>query len=413
MPVRHPSNDITDHLHSFVIPILDIHEKQVARILVTYDDHALEKGTKTHLQQVVIATILIATFLGLLFHRLLLRLEGNLRNATSELYNNEQRTRAILDTALDAIISIDTNGCILEFNKAAEKIFGFQREDVLGQEISKTIIPPELREPHCHGLARYLTTGEQHVINQHIELEAINANGLRIPVEIAITVIPGTASLFFTAYLRDISERKQLLVSMNDAMVRSESSNLKLRQEVENHEQTLGRLQSSEERFRSVTMSIQDAVIAADQEQTIIFWNHGAEVLFGYTQNEILGKKITLLIPQRYRISQKKGFHRFMKQGSHRFPEKGDGFLPNQSTVLAGLRKNGQEFPLEISFNAWADTDGTPFFSAVIRDITERIRQEKQTQRFLQTQTVINALLQSDMATKRSGAIRIRISDFS
>ncbi|MEO5339050.1 MAG: PAS domain S-box protein [Magnetococcus sp. MYC-9] len=159
------------------------------------------------------------------------RMEQALRQAkeqaeqvTLDLVEREEHLRSILNTALDAIISIDTQGRILEFNRAAEQIFGFRREDVLGRDISETIIPLELREPHRQGLARYLATGERRVINQHVELEAVDSHGMRIPTEIAITVVPGARFTFFTAFLRDISGRKQAEASLRLAKEQAEQA---------------------------------------------------------------------------------------------------------------------------------------------------------------------------------------------
>ncbi|MBF0614258.1 MAG: PAS domain S-box protein [Magnetococcales bacterium] len=352
------------HIHYFIMPLSDVEGRVVARLVVLFEDQPLEKVVSAHKTRVIIGIVLSALFLGWIFHVLLRRVEANLRKATADLRHGEARTRAILNTALDAIISIDTHGYILEFNRAAERIFGFNKEDVLGRDISETIIPPEMREAHRRGLARYVATGEKRVINQHIELDAINARGDRIPTEIAITVIPGENYTFFTAFLRDISERRQMLASLNDAIAAAESSNQQMRQEVIRHEQTLARLQASEERFRSVTLSIRDAIIATDYEQTVIFWNKGAEELFGYTRTEIMGQKLDRLIPERYVEAHRFGFGRFL--------ERGIAPLIGQTVEMAGLRKDGTEFPLELSLNTWTHADGVRFFSAVIRDITER-----------------------------------------
>ncbi|MBF0163170.1 MAG: PAS domain S-box protein [Magnetococcales bacterium] len=357
-----------NHRHHFTLPLRDIRERDVARLLVIYEDQALDKITNAHKNRVILGITLSALFLAWMFRHLLSRIEGNLRKATAELRHGEERNRAILDTALDAIISIDTQGRILEFNKAAERTFGFRKQDVLGHDISETIIPPEFRESHRQGMTRYLTTGEQRVINQHIEIYAINAKGTRLPTEIAITVIPGEQFTFFTAFLRDISERKQMLSSLNDAIAQAESSNLKMRQEMIRHEQTLARLQSSEERFRSVTLSIRDAIIAVDCDQKIIFWNKGAEALFGYTKEEILGQTLRPLIPDRYAEAHRVGFKRFRQTGH--------APMLGLTTEMSGRRKDGQEFPLEMSLNAWTHADGTRYFSAVIRDITERKQAE-------------------------------------
>ncbi len=295
MPVNN-AEDIED-LHYFFLPIHNSTNQKIGQLLIIYDDKKLDQNNDKHLYRVVTGITLIALLLGLLFNYLLRRMERNLHIAGNRLQHNESRIRAILDTALDAIISIDTNGHIIEFNKAAERMFGFRKEQLIGHEISETIIPPELRQLHRQGLERYLSTREKRVLGQHIELVAMHADGKRIPIEIAITVIPGTTFTFFTAFLRDISERKQMLLSLNDAIATSETRNQQLRQEVLRHKETLARLQNSEDRFRSVTLSIQDAIIAADHQQIIIFWNHGAETLFGYTRAEILGKRGSRLAP--------------------------------------------------------------------------------------------------------------------
>lgn len=131
------------------------------------------------------------------------------RQAEDELHESEARKRAILETALDCIIAIDHNSLITEWNPAAEKTFGHSREDVLGHPLPEVIIPPSLRDAHRHGLERYLATGEGPVIGQRIEVPALHADGHEFPVELAITRIAGTGPATFSAYLRDITARKQ------------------------------------------------------------------------------------------------------------------------------------------------------------------------------------------------------------
>ncbi|MEO6744625.1 MAG: PAS domain S-box protein [Caldimonas sp.] len=119
----------------------------------------------------------------------------------------EARVTAILDTALDCIITINALGHVLEFNPAAERTFGYRRADVLGRELSTLIIPESLRAAHHRGLAHYLATGEGPVLGKRIELAAMRADGTEFPVELAITRIATDGSPLFTAYLREISDR--------------------------------------------------------------------------------------------------------------------------------------------------------------------------------------------------------------
>ena len=120
---------------------------------------------------------------------------------------SEARKAAILNTALDGIITIDHESKVIEFNPAAERTFGFRRADALGKPIAELIIPPRLREQHYRGLAHYLATGEGPVLNKRIEMSALRADGTEFPVELAITRIDTANRPVFTAYLRDISER--------------------------------------------------------------------------------------------------------------------------------------------------------------------------------------------------------------
>ncbi|MFN2563541.1 MAG: PAS domain S-box protein, partial [Gemmatimonadaceae bacterium] len=125
------------------------------------------------------------------------------------LRHSEALRSAILDASLDAIVSMDHRGLITQFNAAAEEIFGYHRQDVVGRPMGEVIIPPHLREPHRRGLQRYLSTGEAHVIGRRIEIDAMRADGSTFPVELAITVLPGIDPPTFTGFLRDITERRR------------------------------------------------------------------------------------------------------------------------------------------------------------------------------------------------------------
>lgn len=117
--------------------------------------------------------------------------------------------QAIVESALDCIITIDHRGHIVEFNPAAERTFGHRRAEVLGKQVADLLIPPQLREKHYHGLAHYLATGEGVVINRRIEVPALRADGTQFPAELAVTAIATGGEPMFTAYLRDISARKR------------------------------------------------------------------------------------------------------------------------------------------------------------------------------------------------------------
>jgi two-component system NtrC family sensor kinase len=123
----------------------------------------------------------------------------------TDLKNSEALNKAIIDSALDCIIAIDESGEVLEFNPAAESTFGYRRADVLGRRIGELIVPPELRQRHADGLARYLATGSSHIVGRRIEIEAMRADGEIFPVELTITAVCLPERRLFTAHLRDLT----------------------------------------------------------------------------------------------------------------------------------------------------------------------------------------------------------------
>lgn len=122
---------------------------------------------------------------------------------------SEALKSGILTTALDAIISINHKGEIIEFNPAAENIFGYKKENILNKKMSDLIIPANLRKQHKDAFQRFLKTRSPHVIGQRVELIAQHADGATFPIEIAITALEHQKQLIFTAHLRDISKQKE------------------------------------------------------------------------------------------------------------------------------------------------------------------------------------------------------------
>ncbi|MEO5362089.1 MAG: diguanylate cyclase [Magnetococcus sp. DMHC-8] len=135
-------------------------------------------------------------------------------------------------------------------------------------------------------------------------------------------------------------------------------------------------LMESEQRFRLVTQSISEAIIAVCPNGMVHFWNRGAEHIFGYTEQEMLERSIDLLIPSRLHVPYFRKFYRMHILG-HRVragvPRSGP---PDQTMELLGVRRDGEEFPMELSVATW-QTEGEPFYAAVVRDVTERKRAEE------------------------------------
>jgi PAS domain S-box-containing protein len=134
--------------------------------------------------------------------------ESRRKSAEQALQESEARKGAILDAALDCIISIDHEGKVIEFNPAAEQTFGYDRQETIGKPMADLIIPAALRDRHRRGLARYFATGEGPILNKRIELTAMRVDGTEFPIEITVTRISRQGPPLFTAYIRDLTMQK-------------------------------------------------------------------------------------------------------------------------------------------------------------------------------------------------------------
>ncbi len=131
------------------------------------------------------------------------------RQAEDAVRESEARNRAILDSALDAVITMDHRGYVLAFNHAAERIFGYAAAEAVGRDMADLIVPPSLRPDHRRGIARYLETEEAVILDRRLEITGMHADGSEFPVELTITRIGLAGSPTFTGYVRDITDRVQ------------------------------------------------------------------------------------------------------------------------------------------------------------------------------------------------------------
>src|SRR5262245_13731594 len=126
-----------------------------------------------------------------------------------ELRASEERRRLILDNAHDAFVAMSADGLIAEWNRQAEITFGWPRAEAVGRVLSETIIPPQFREAHSRGLARFLATGEGPLLNRVIEVQALRRDGREFPAEISIAPVRVGEQYLFVAFVRDVTERKR------------------------------------------------------------------------------------------------------------------------------------------------------------------------------------------------------------
>ena len=261
--------------------------------------------------------------------------ERNLAQAA--LAAGERRTRQILETANDAFIAIDARGAIIDWNPTAETLFGWPRDEALGRELADTIIPQGHRDAHRRGLERFLSSGEAAVMGKSLELSALHRDGREFPIELTISPLETEDGYTFNAFLRDISERRQ----------------------AQDERQRDRRL------LADLLDSAPDGVVIADAHGQITLVNEQAERLFGYDRAELIGAPIEKLLPQS--VHQRHVAHRARYLDAPGTRPMGFGL------DLAGRRKDGTEFPVDISLSTTSTREGT-LATAFVRDITERKR---------------------------------------
>ena len=244
----------------------------------------------------------------------------------------EERHRYILEAALDAFISIDEQGKIIEWNHQAELTFGWPRQDVLGKFLSEIIIPASQREAHRKGIERYLQINDSRILNRRIEIMALHRHGYEFPTELTITPISLGDRIVFSAFLRDITEQKK-----------------------------------EEERLKLVVEASPNAIIMVTAEGNISLVNAQTEKLFGYQRQELIGQHMELLLPERFRSKHPQYRDHFFADPKARPMGVGRD--------LFGLHKKGHEVPIEIGLNPIHTTDGLMVLASII-DIGERKKSE-------------------------------------
>jgi PAS domain S-box-containing protein len=142
------------------------------------------------------------------------------KRAEAALRASEERTRLIVEAALDAVVTIDGAGVVTGWNPQAEATFGWAPPEVVGRSLADVIIPEQYRDQHRRGLARYLETGEGPVLNKRIEITALHRDGREIPIELSITPLHGNGVVAFGAFVRDITDRRRAEDALRESEVR-------------------------------------------------------------------------------------------------------------------------------------------------------------------------------------------------
>ncbi len=186
------------------------------------------------------------------------------RPLLQQVMHEQRRTRVILENSNDAFIAMDVHGKITDWNAAAERTFGWPRDQAIGKDMARLVIPASQRAAHHAGFAHFLRTGEGPVVNQRLEVMALHADGREIPVELAVAVLQDHNGYSANAFARDISERRA----------------------------AEARLALSEQRLRDITDNVPAMISVFDRHERLTFVNPQCAAVYRMTREEMLGKTV-------------------------------------------------------------------------------------------------------------------------
>src|SRR5918992_3355177 len=253
---------------------------------------------------------------------------------------SEERMRSVIDHVVDGIITINGRGVVATFNPAAERIFGYDAAEVVGQNV-KMLMPEPYKGEHDGYISNYRRTGQAKIIGIGREVAGRRKDGSIFPMELAISEFRIGQEPYFTGIVRDITERKRAEQELRDA----------------------------EERVRSVVNHVIDGIISIDERGTVTTFNPAAERIFGYRSEQVIGRNVKMLMPEPYQREHDGYISNYLHTGQAK--------IIGIGREVVGRRKDGSTFPMELAISEFRLATSR-YFTGIVRDITERKRAEEE-----------------------------------
>ena len=261
----------------------------------------------------------------------------------------------LLETLPDAIVAVDRDGTIIQVNSQAEELFGYDRDELIGQKV-EMLVPESYRRQHHHHRENFAQAPKTRRMKADLDLYGRRRNGSEFPVEISLSPVSTENGMFVLSAIRDISERKRIAEELRRA-------------NEELHRRTAEQLGEYRSRLASIIDSSEDAIIGKNLDGTIASWNKGAERIYGYTPEEVVGKHISLLAP----TDRPDEIPEILQKTA-----RGESVEHYESVRVT---KDGRHLDVSISVSPLRDAKGDIVgASAIARDITAQKRAEGQLQ---------------------------------
>ncbi|MGA3103701.1 MAG: PAS domain S-box protein [Terriglobales bacterium] len=272
--------------------------------------------------------------------------------------SSEMKMEALLSSNLlealpDAIVAVNPEGTILQVNTQALELFGYSRQELIGQKV-EILVPDSYRGQHNHHRETFAKNPKTRRMGANLDLYGRRRNGSEFPVEISLSPVSTTTGMFVLSAIRDISDRKRIAEELRRA-------------NEELHQRTTEQLGAYRSRLASIVDSSEDAIIGKDLKGTITSWNKGAEKIYGYTPEEVVGKNISLLAPPD-RPDEIPGILKKIARGE---------MVDHHESLR--VTKDGRQLNVSITVSPLRDAAGEIVgASAIARDITGQKRAERQ-----------------------------------
>ena len=264
----------------------------------------------------------------------------------------------LIEALPDAIVAVDREGVIVQLNSQTQALFGYERDELIGQRI-EILVPESYRGEHHHHRENFAKTPKTRRMGANIDLYGRRRDGSEFPVEISLSPVCTEKGMFVLSAIRDIGARKR----MEEELRRAHE---------ELYQRTVEQLGEYRSRLALIIDSSEDAIIGQDLDGVITSWNKGAERIYGYAPDEVLGKNISLLVPPDKAANGLPGESSEILEKIAR----GEGIEHRESVRVT---KDGRRLDVFISVSPLRDAKGDVIgASAIARDITDQKRTETQ-----------------------------------